>query len=60
MEILEVSTFLGIVFSALIARNILRLQNKSFINKMFLFYFTTDFIMGMIETYLLFKLKRER
>ena len=60
MEMLEVSTFLGNVFSALIARNILRLQNKSFINKMFLFYFTTDFIMGMIETYLLFKLKRER
>ena len=60
MEILEVSTFLGNVFSALIARNIFRIPNKSFINKMFLFYFTTDFIMGMIETFFLFKVKRER
>ena len=60
MEMLEVVSYLGSVFSALIARNISRIKNKSFINKMFFFYFATDFIMGLIETFYLFKLKRER
>ena len=60
MEMLEVVSYLGSVFSALIARNTSRIKNKSFINKMFLFYFATDFIMGTIETFYLFKLKRER
>ena len=60
MEILEVAAYLGAGLSALIARNTLRIKNRSFINNMFLFYFTADFIMGTIETYQLFQLKHDR
>ena len=60
MEMVEVLAYLGSVLSALIARNISRIKNKSFINKMFFFYFATDFFMGIVETFYLFKLKKER
>ena len=36
------------------------MQNKSFINKMFFVYFITDFVMGYIETFLLFKMFEQR
>ena len=36
------------------------MENKSFINKMFFVYFITDFVMGYIETFLLFKMFEKR
>ena len=58
--IFETLCYLGALSSALIARNTLRIQNKTFISKFFATYFIIDFIMGCSDTFLLFKLKRER
>ena len=60
MEILKVAAYFGAGLSAIIARKTLIMKNRSFINNMFLFYFTADFIMGTIETYQLFQLKHDR
>ena len=51
---------MGVSTSALIAKNSLRIQNRSFISQMFLIYFIADFIMGISETFFLFKLGKER
>ena len=47
----EMSCHIGTALSALIARNIFRMDEKSFISHMFLFYFTVDSIMGSIENF---------
>ena len=58
--ILEALSYLGALSSALIAKNILRMPNKSFISKFFAAYFIIDSIMGSSDTFLIFKLIRER
>ena len=58
--ILEAFSYLGALSSALIAKNILRMPNKSFISKFFAAYFIIDSIMGSSDAFLLFKLERER
>ena len=58
--ILEALCYLGALSSALIARNTLRIKDKSFISKFFVTYFIIDFIMGCSDTFFLFKLERER
>ena len=58
--IFETLCYIGALSSALIAKNTLRIQNKTFISKFFAAYFIIDFIMGCSDTFLLFKLKRER
>ena len=60
LYILEISCYMGVSTSALIAKNSLRIQNRSFISQMFLIYFIADFIMGISETFFLFKLGKER
>ena len=60
IETLEALCYLGALSSVLIAKNILRMPNKSFILKFFAAYFIIDSIMGTSDTFLLFKLKRER
>ncbi len=60
LVILEALCYLGALSSALIARNTLRIKNKSFISKFFVAYFIIDFIMGSSDTFFLFKLERER
>ena len=60
MEILKVAAYFGAGLSAIIAQKTLIIKNRSFINNMFLFYFTADFVMGTIETYQLFQLKHDR
>ena len=49
--ILEGCCHIGIALSCLIARNIYRMEEKSFISKMFLTYFAVDFVMGVTEKY---------
>ena len=60
MEVTEAACYLGASLSALISHRILRMSEKTFINKMFLVYFTVDAIMGTVNTFLLFRVKRER
>ena len=49
--ILEGFCYVGIALSCLIARNIYRMEEKSFLSKMFLVYFTVDFVVGLVEKY---------
>ena len=48
--------YIGIALSCLIAINIYRMEEKSFLSRMFLTYFSIDFIMGVIEKYFHFRL----
>ena len=56
----EAFCYLGVSFSWIIARNTYRIKNKNFISNFLVLYFTMDFIMGFADTFLLFKLRRER
>ena len=58
LELAETACYLGASLSASIARRIYGMRDKTFINKMFLWYFVLDAIMGALNTYLLFGLKR--
>ena len=58
MEIAETACYLGASMSALIARRLFVMRDKTFINKMFLWYFAVDAIMGTLYTFLLFRLER--
>ena len=49
--ILEGCCHIGIALSFVIARNIYRMEEKSFISKMFLTYFAVDFVIGFLEKY---------
>ena len=57
MEVAEASCYLGGVISALMAKRIFGMHEKTFINKIFLCYFTVDAIMGTLNTFLLFRLQ---
>ena len=57
---LELLCYSGNFLSGIIARNIYRMTHKTKINKMFLGYFIIDCVIGLINTFFLFKLYRER
>ena len=57
---LELLCYSGNFLSGIIARNIYRMEHKTKINKMFLGYFFIDCFIGLINTFFLFKLFRER
>ena len=56
----QVACYGGSCLSLVIAVKLLRMENLTFFNKMFLAYFLTDFVMGNIETYFHFKLWMDR
>ena len=58
MEVTETACYLGASLSALIAQRIVVMPDKTFINKMFLWYFAVDAIMGTLNTFLLFQVQR--
>ena len=61
--LLEFPCHLGSVMSFILVINLLRmgsLKTMTFINKMFLMYFSVDFIVGLIQDFLLFKLGEKR
>ena len=62
-DILQCAAFTGDILSLLIVRSILRIGSPfklTFLNKMFLTYYSVDSIIGTLETHFLFKLKEER
>ena len=59
-SVLEMLCLSGNVLSGIIAFNVWRIQEKSFINKMFFVYFAIDCVIGATDPYFLFKLFRER
>ena len=56
----EVGCYCGPLLSARIAWRLLKLESLTFIIKMYLLYFTIDSIFGLLEAFLLFKLKKNR
>ena len=56
----ELGCHAGAFLSLVIATKLLRMENITFVNKMFLVYFSADFLFGNIETYFLFKLWIDR
>ena len=57
MEVTEAACYLGGSISALVAKIIFGMHEKTFINKIFLWYFTVDAVMGTLNTFLLFMLQ---
>ena len=57
---MELLCYSGNLLSGMIARNIYRMKHKTFINKIFLAYFSIDCVIGIINPFFLFKLFRER
>ena len=60
VNIAEVLCFLGLTLSAQIAYRLGKIEKLTFFNKMFFLYFLLDFFIGSIESYLLFKVYRDR
>ena len=60
VNIAEVMCFLGLSLSALIASRLAKIEELTFLNKMFFIYFIFDFFIGSMESYLLFKVYRDR
>ena len=60
MEVAKACCYLGASLSGLIAHKLNGMPDKSFLNKMFLFYFAVDCIMGTLNTSLLFNVKLKR
>ena len=58
--VLEALCYCGAASSAVIVWRLATMSNLSWINKMFLSYFSIDCIFGILETYFLFKLHTER
>ena len=56
----EIACHSGAFLSLVIAIKLLRMENLTFFNSMFLVYFFLDFIFGNIETYFHFKLWKDR
>ena len=59
-SVLEMLCLSGNVLSGIIAFNVWRIQEKSFINRMFFLYFLIDCVIGATDPYFLFKIFRER
>ena len=60
LQIAEVGCYSGVTLSAVIAWKLCRMEKLTWFNKMFLYYLILDVIFGNAETYLFFKLYRER
>ena len=56
----ELGCYVGVSLSAMIAWKLLRMEILTWTNKMFLLYMTLDVVFGSVETYLFFKLYREK
>ena len=56
----ELGCYVGVCLSAVIAWKLLRMEILTWTNKMFLLYMTLDVILGSVETYLFYKLYREK
>ena len=52
--------YFGASLSGVIAWRLFRMENLTILNKMFLIYFSLDFVFGIVETYFLSKVYRER
>ena len=62
-DMLQATGFAGNILSLMIVWCILRIGNPlklTFLNKMFLIYFSIDAIVGVTEIHFLFKLEEER
>ena len=62
-EILRVPYYSGSFFSCLIAMHLFKMgpiRDLTFLNKMFLIYFTIESVVGLVDGNFLFKLKEER
>ena len=57
---LEMLCISGNILSGIIACNIWRMPKKTHLNQMFCAYFTIDCVIGLVEPFFLFKLKKER
>ena len=57
---LEMLCYTGNILSGVIAFKIWRMPEKTHLNKMFLAYFAIDCVIGLVEPFFLFKLKKER
>ena len=57
MEVTEAACYFDGSISALLAKRIFEMHEKTFINKIFLWHFTVDAIMGTLNTFLLFRLQ---
>ena len=55
MEVAEAACYFGASMSALIAKRLHGMKEKTFINKIFFLYFTVDAIMGTLYTFSLFR-----
>ena len=60
VKVSEGFCYLGLSLSALIALKLTKMEKLTFLNKMFVVYFLLDFLIGTLETYLLFKVYEER
>ena len=61
--LLEFPCYIGSVFTFMLVINLLRmgsLKAMTFVNKMFLIYFSVDLIVGLIQDFSLFKLGGKR
>ena len=52
--------YFALLMSAVIAFLLIKLEKLTFLNKMFVVYFLVDFLIGIMETYLLFKVYKDR
>ena len=62
-DLSELGCYFGCTLSLLIAINLLKMgqYNKlTFVNKMLIVYYAFDAVIGTVEVFFLFKLKRER
>ena len=48
------------MLSAVIVLRLVTMENLTWLNKMFLLYFSLDCVFGTVETFLFFKLHRDR
>ena len=60
VSLAELLCYSGGFLSLVIAWRLFKMENLTFLNKMFLVYFSTDFVFATVETYFQFKLLRER
>ena len=56
LHFLNIFTFVGTVFSGIIAVQMLRMDKLTFVNKLFLIYFIIDTVHGYLLGYFSFKL----
>ena len=60
MYVSEAACYLGSITALVVVYKLCRMENPSFPNKMMVFYYSLDSILGIFEAYFAFKLLRER